>query len=239
MPDVDNGTTGEGESLRAAYVGWKKSRSPSPTTLREFTYAIDRFIELHGDMPVEKITRKHVREFREALQELPVRRAGKLQRATLPELVEWSNEPEPDRAPWEPADLRVLFASSVFTEGARPKAGRGEAAFWLPLLGLFTGARLGEIAPLSAADVKTDELTSIHSIVITEDLEQGRRLKTSGSRRVVPMHPELVSIGFIEFVQRVRQKHGGKARLFPLLTRGRRGGYGERGRSGSDATFVN
>jgi hypothetical protein len=46
-----------------------------------------------------------------------------------------------------------------------------------------TGARLGEIAPLSAADVKTDELTNIHSIVITEDLEQGRRLKTSGFRR--------------------------------------------------------
>jgi hypothetical protein len=48
-----------------------------------------------------------------------------------------------------------------------------------------TGARLGEIAPLSAADVKTDELTNIHSIVITEDLEQGRRLKTSGSPSVV------------------------------------------------------
>jgi hypothetical protein len=176
----------EGESLRAAYVGWKKSRSPSPTTLREFTYAIDRFIELHGDMPVEKIARKHVREFREALQELPVRRSGKLQRAKLPELVEWSkqhpgarrvsaatvnkllggvqavvvwardnglipdhvpwadpfsnmrlDEPEPDRAPWEPAELRVLFGSPVFTKGARPKAGRGEAAFWLPLLGLF------------------------------------------------------------------------------------------------------
>jgi hypothetical protein len=45
-----------------------------------------------------------------------------------------------------------------------------------------TGARLGEIAPLSAADVKTDELTNIH-FVIAEDLEQGRRLKTSGSRR--------------------------------------------------------
>src|SRR5262249_43974472 len=89
IPDVDNGTTADGECLRAAYGGWKKRGSPSPTPLREFTYAIDRFIELHGDMPVEKIARKHVREFREALQELPVRRAGKLQRATLPELVEW------------------------------------------------------------------------------------------------------------------------------------------------------
>ena len=95
IPDVDNGTTAEGESLGAAYMGWKKSRGPSPSTLREFTYAIDRFIELHGDMPVEKITRKHARQFREALQYLPVRRAGKLQRATLPVLGEWSkNHPE-------------------------------------------------------------------------------------------------------------------------------------------------
>jgi integrase len=276
IPDADDRTTAQGESLRAAYVGWKKSRSPSPTTLREFTYAIDRFIELHGDMAVEKMARKHVREFREALQELPVRRAGRLRRATFPELVEWSkkhpgarrvsaatvnkllggvqavavwardnglipdhvpwadpfsnmrlNEPEPDRAPWEPTELRVLFASPVFTEGARPKAGRGEAAFWLPLLGLFTGARLGEIAPLGTSDVRTDELSNIHSIVIAEDLEQGRRLKTTGSRRVVPVHPELVRIGFMEFVQRERQEHGGKARLFPLLTRGPRGGYGE------------
>ena len=36
-----------------------------------------------------------VEEFREALQLLPVRRAGKLQRATLPVLGEWSkNHPE-------------------------------------------------------------------------------------------------------------------------------------------------
>jgi hypothetical protein len=76
------------------------------------------------------------------------------------------SEPDPDRAPWEPMELRVLYASPVFTEGARPKAGRGEAAFWFPLLGLFTGARLGEIAPLSTADVKTDEPTNIHSLLL-------------------------------------------------------------------------
>src|SRR5262249_35805194 len=77
-------------SLRAAHEGWKKSRNPSRTTLREFTYAIDRFVELHGDMPVAKITRRDVLHFREALQDLPIRRSGKLRNATLPELVEWS-----------------------------------------------------------------------------------------------------------------------------------------------------
>jgi hypothetical protein len=48
----------------------------------------------------------------------------------------------------------------------------------------------------------------------------------SGSRRVVPMHPKLIRIGFIEFAHRMRQEHGDEARLFPLLTRGPRGGYG-------------
>jgi hypothetical protein len=206
FPSADYETASEGETLRAAFEGWKKLKNPSPTTLREFTYAINRFVELHGDIPVQKITRKTVREFREALQQLPVRRAGTQRRAKLPELVEWSgkhpeaqkvspatvnkllggvqavaiwardngfipddvpwadpfsntrlDEPEPEREPWELAELRVLFRSPVFTEGARSKAGGGDAAFWLPLLGIFTGARLGELAPLTAADVTADE----------------------------------------------------------------------------------
>jgi integrase len=275
LPSVGAETTSEGERISAAFEGWKKSKAPSPTTLREFTYAINRF-ELHGDMPVQKITRKTVREFREALQQLPVRRAGIQRRATLPELVEWSgkhseaqkvspatvnkllggvqavaiwardngfipddvpwadpfsntrlDEPEPEREPWELAELRVLFSSPVFTRGARSKAGGGGAAFWLPLLGIFTGARLGELAPLRAADVTADEVTGIWTISITEDLETGRRLKTRGSRRVIPVHPYLVHLGVVDLVNQVKQERGSDAQLFPLLNPGPRGGFGE------------
>jgi integrase len=263
-------------SLRAAYEGWKKSRNPSPTTLREFNYAIDRFVELHGDMEVVKITRRHVLRLREALQELPVRRSGKLLNATLPQLVEWSQqhpkapkvsnatvnkllggvqavtlwardnglisddvpwadpfanmrlqEDKPTREPWQLDELRLLFTSPVFAESARPTAGRGEAAFWLPLLGLFTGARLGELAPLAAADVTAGELSQVSMITIREDVDQGRRLKTAGSARVVPVHPQLTRIGFLQFVEQVKSKGGKSARLFPLLTPGPKGGFGE------------
>ena len=41
----------------------------------------------------------------------------------------------------------------MFTVGERPQGGKGEASFWLPLLALFTGARLGEIASLRASEV--------------------------------------------------------------------------------------
>jgi integrase len=276
LPIVNADQVSAGETIRAALEGWKKSKNPGPYALREFTYAIKRFTELHGDMPVQAITRKTVREFREALQQLPLRRVGSLRRATLPELVEWSRkhpdapkispatvnkllggvqavavwardnglipddmpwadpfsnmrleEPEPEREPWEAAELHVLFSSPVFTDGVRPKAGGGEAAFWLPFLGIFTGARLGELAPLTAADVSTDDATGIVTISITEDLELGKRLKTRGSRRVIPVHPQLAHLGFLDFVNQAKKARGSDARLFPLLNPGPRGGFGE------------
>jgi integrase len=268
-------SSSEGATLSAAYEGWKKSATRPANTLREFNYAVDRFTELHGDLPVAQIKRPHVLRFREALQEMPLRRRGKLLAATLPELVEWSREHTsakkvsaetvnkllggvqavcvwarnngliPDdvpwsdpfskmrlptrksrREPWAPEELRTLFSSAIFTQGDRPVAGKGEAAFWLPLMALFTGARLNELAPLTAADVITDAATRIVSINIKEDQQQGRRLKTAGSARVVPIHPELTRIGFLRFVDWIRSA-GQEARLFPLLTPGPKDGFGE------------
>jgi integrase len=217
-----------------------------------------------------------VREFREALQLIPKRRAGKLKDAALPELIEWARKhpdaerlsaasinkllggvqavlvwarkngmipdempwadpfsrmrlevPRSTRQSWEPSELQALFGSPVFTQGARPKAGRGEAAFWLPLLALYTGARLNELAPLTVRDVKSDGVTGLHYFTVIEDLESGRSVKTEGSVRAVPIHPELIRIGILEFVAHRKAEDGDCARLFPLLTPGPNGGFGE------------
>ncbi|HWM46180.1 MAG TPA: site-specific integrase [Xanthobacteraceae bacterium] len=276
VPEPEDASAPTGESLRAAYEGWKKAKRAAPGTITEFGRAIDLFIQLHGDLPVAQITRRHVREFREGLQFMPSRRSGRLRNARFPELIEWGRnhsaapkialgtvnkllgacqtiavwardnglipdevpwadpfanmrleEPPSDREPWEPAELRKLFASPVYVRGDRPAGGAGEAAFWLPLLGLFTGARLGELAPLTVADVKTDEETGVTFISITDDEDVGKRLKTISSRRVVPVHHELVRTGFMRFVEARRKLDGEFARLFPLLRPGPRGGYGE------------
>jgi integrase len=262
-------------TLSVAYEGWKKSATRPANTLWRFKYAVDRFTELHGDLPVAQIKRPHVLRFREALQETPLRRTGKLRAATLPELVEWSKKhtsvkrisattvnlmfgsvqtvcvwaqnngliPEDvswsdpfsrmrlrtrgfRREPWALEELRTLFSSTIFTQGDRPMSGKGETAFWLPLMALFTGARLNELAPLTAADVITDAATDIVAINIKEDREQERRLKTAGSARLVPLHPELTRIGFLKFVDWIRLA-GHDARLFPLLVRSRKGSFGE------------
>lgn len=264
------------DGLREAFEGWKKQKQRSPNTLREYENAIHRFVELHGDLPVAKITRKHVREFREALQDVPLSRTGELREAALPVLQKWGKEnpdaaklspgtinkllggcqavavwardngiipddmpwsdpfarmrleeEEPTREPWQLAELRTLFSSPVFARSERPKGGRGEAAFWLPLLALFTGARLGELASLLASDLVADDDTGVMYIKIVDDEERGKRLKTASSRRVVPVHPELTRLGFQQYVEERRKLDGQHAPLFPLLTVGPRGGLAE------------
>ncbi|HWK38443.1 MAG TPA: site-specific integrase [Hyphomicrobium sp.] len=263
------------DTLSAAFEGWKKAKQPTNSTEREFHNAVRRFIELHGDLRIEDITRRHVREYREALQMIPVRRSGPLRNADLPTLVEWSgknpdaprlqpasinkllggvqavviwahdngftsddrpwadpfarmrvDEPEPDRDPWKIDELNLLFGSRVYCEADRPQAGCGEAAYWLPLLALFTGARQGELAPLTADNVQKDERSGIDYFEIKEDRERGARLKTKSSRRIVPVHPELVRLGFLELVAN-RRKADPKAPLFPLLKKGARDGFAD------------
>jgi hypothetical protein len=67
-------------------------------------------------------------------------------------------------------------------------------------------------------DVAKDEETGIYLVSITEDEARGTRLKTASSRRVVPVHPELVKLGFLEVVSECPTTAEKAAPLFPLLT---------------------
>jgi integrase len=153
----------------------------------------------------------------------------------IPDEIPWADpvkgmrlkEPRSNRRPWEPEELTVLFGSRVYTQGERPIGGKGEAAYWLPLLALYSGARLNELAPICVKDVKRDASSGVHFLTVVEDEEEGRRVKTETSVRAVPVHPELVRIGLMEFVEYVRSSGGLSARLFPKLQPGSKGGFGE------------
>jgi integrase len=68
--------------------------------------------------------------------------------------------------------------------------------------------------------------TGIVSMSITEDADNNKRLKTSSSRRTVPVHPELVRLGFLKYIE-MRRKHGASVPLFPLLKPRSKGSVGE------------
>jgi integrase len=122
-----------------------------------------------------------------------------------------------ERTSFENPDLTPIFATAVFKEHEYPEGGRGPAAFWLPLLSLYNGARQTELANLTVADVQTEPETSTPLFYITAQASRGKKLKTKASRRVVPIHSQLVRLGFLKFVEDVRRRDGEKAFLFPLV----------------------
>ena len=131
------------------------------------------------------------------------------------ERIESDATAEDDRLPFTAADLRSIFITGpVHGQGKRPKGGRGEAAHWLPLLALFTGARLAELGQLRACDVQTDD-GGIPFISI--GTSGGRKVKTKTSIRRVPIHLELRLMGFLTYVERRRAADGQEASLWPLL----------------------
>lgn len=119
------------------------------------------------------------------------------------------------RRPWSDAELVKLFGSEVHTAYKLPrdaKAGR-DAAYWVPLLGLYTGARLGELCQLTPADVQTVE--GIPAIAITDDGD-GKTVKTAAGKRTIPLHPELIRLGFLSYAQRMKDQRA--ASLWPRMS---------------------
>jgi hypothetical protein len=106
----------------------------------------------------------------------------------------------PLHAPFDIKELQAIFGSPVFTEGQRPEGGKEDAAFWLPILALFTGACLGELTGLRASDVVQDASVGTICLYIIADTKSGKRLKTKQSARAIPVHPQLIKLGFLKFV---------------------------------------
>ncbi len=95
----------------------------------------------------------------------------------------------------------------------------GRGRFWVPLLSLWTGMRMGECCQLHVDDVTT--LDGVPVILIDDAGEPGadeadkKRVKTVAGKRFVPVHPELQRIGFLVFAEAMRGR--GEKRLFPEL----------------------
>ena len=116
------------------------------------------------------------------------------------------------RLPYDTDDLRRIFQFPIFTNGERPLGGAGEAAKWLPLLGLFTGARLEEMGRCLVTDCKEEAGIPFLDLRV---IEGGKSLKRNSSRRMIPIHPELIRCGFLAYVEERRK--AGDERLFPKV----------------------
>lgn len=115
---------------------------------------------------------------------------------------------ERKREPFTPEDLRLLFFEALPFDRRRPHDA------WLPLLGLFTGCREGELCQLKTDDVREVDEVWCFDILTQPQEGDGRLVKGRSSQRLVPLHPALIEVGFLEFVARVRLS--GKKDLFAV-----------------------
>ena len=119
------------------------------------------------------------------------------------------------RTPFSQRELRSLIKSEEYLKGLH----KHPHHFWLPLLGMFTGARLNELCQLHSSDILRRH--NIWVILIRDG--DDKRVKNRTSIRDVPIHSKLIELGFLNFV--AGQKKKGETRLFPQLKR-HRDGYG-------------
>jgi integrase len=128
------------------------------------------------------------------------------------------NDKRPDQYSdiFDESDLAKMFVESL--EYGQDKHMRPHN-FWIPLLGLFTGARLEEICQLRVSDIK--EVDGVWCIDINEDHPE-KSVKAS-EQRSIPLHPFLLELGF----QRYARSLPDDGRVFPELRRvsGRWGHY--------------
>lgn len=112
-------------------------------------------------------------------------------------------------------ELQTLFEGRGFAAvAADPER---EALYWLSIVGLYTGARPRELCQLNPqCDFGTADGIPYLDFDKTSPAGKGV-VKTvkSGEARRIPLHPELVRLGFLGYL--TRMKEGGADRMFPTF----------------------
>jgi integrase len=130
------------------------------------------------------------------------------------------------KTPWTLAHVSRMFSCPIFcgNQGSKRRLRSGtrvnqDAAYWVLIIAWYTGARREEICGLCPEDIKLHPIP--HLVIQPNAL---RDVKTDSSERAVPISDELIRLGFLEYVEAIKET--GATHLFPELwiNCGKRGG---------------
>ncbi|MEI8028720.1 MAG: phage integrase SAM-like domain-containing protein [Comamonadaceae bacterium] len=181
-----------GLHLRDIYDRWKDSKPRSLASLNNSSRAVGHCVKFTGNRPINQLTREQGDRFRAWLQHPDRKTSSKGARDRLTwvksilkyasrdlgvisrnpwEGIDIAFKTTNKRRPWTDDELKTCFTQSLHATYNLPndrKAG-ADAAYWIPLLGLYTGARVGELAQLRVVDIET--IGDIHLLSITDEGE--------------------------------------------------------------------
>lgn len=128
--------------------------------------------------------------------------------AGLARLTAHSVDVEADSGrPFSHAELQIVFGPAFSSWSAK-----WPHRHWGVVLGLYSGARVNEVAQLRVVDVCAIE--GVWGFVVTPKVE-GNKVKNTNSKRFVPLAQPVLDAGFLDYVEEVRA--AGHVRLFPNL----------------------
>ncbi|APB98609.1 site-specific integrase [Polynucleobacter asymbioticus] len=199
---------------------WQRASPRSRDSLNACKRSLKFYEEFTKNPPINELTREQGDRFRSWLQAPERNTASKTARDRLvwiKSLIKYAQvdlgllqrhpweginiktSPTHKRRPWDASELQTLFGQALHTSYLFPKDWRAgaDAAYWIPLLGLFTGARLSELAQLRVKDIFTEGHIPVISITDECDFQ---KVKTPSSIRKIPIHRELIRLGFLDYV---------------------------------------
>ena len=93
-------------------------------------------------------------------------------------------------------------------------------------MGIYTGARLNELAQLKLSDIQQKDGIWCFDINdnVDDDAEARKRLKNKASKRLVPIHSHLLDWGILDYIEVLKEQ--GREQVFPELKYEVKHGYG-------------
>lgn len=203
---------------------WREAKAGgrSPKTLQAYGGAVSNLVAFLGHEDASRVTIEDVIRFKDARLaagiSLKTIRDGDL--ASLRSIYRWAIDNKkvnanPAAAVRVPAERKPVLRSKGFTDAealavlrhsarcelVRQSKKTFAAKRWVPWLLAYTGARVGEIGQLRKDDVLTVNGHLIIRITPEAGTVKGKRA------REVPLHPHLVELGFLPFVEGVNDRH--------------------------------
>lgn len=133
--------------------------------------------------------------------------------------------PAKDRDPYSSDQIKEIFQSPIYkgclSEHRRATPGSEvikDGKYWVPIIALYSGLRLGDIVQLLAKDIVEEDGIVYFDITKTED--EDKQIKTQSSYRRVPVHKRLIELGLLSKVPKVP-----KDRIFADIAQGKDGYY--------------
>lgn len=116
------------------------------------------------------------------------------------------------------AELDLILGHSLKTESIESNK---PERYWITLLSAYSGARLNEVCQLKVSDIsKTDGIWTMN---INDDSDD-KSIKTKSGNRMIPLHPKLLNLGFLNYLNQIKNQN--QEKLFPQLKKMRSTRYG-------------